>query len=172
MAQLKVIVQSLARLHHAPKEFLMAVNQVVADNIDGKSFITMSYGVIDLERREMTFARAGHCPLIHVPGSAAGRPAQGARSCAPDGLVVGLKIDDGEMFDSMLRRDDPAGAGRPDRLLHRRHQRDDERGVRLLRRARLAKVLEQYAHLPFEQLRSFIFADLRASPAAPISTTT
>jgi sigma-B regulation protein RsbU (phosphoserine phosphatase) len=27
---------------------------------------------------------------------------------------------------------------------------------------RLAKVLEQYAHLPFEQLRSFIFADLHA----------
>jgi serine phosphatase RsbU (regulator of sigma subunit) len=27
---------------------------------------------------------------------------------------------------------------------------------------RLAKVLEQYSHLPLEQLRSFIFADLRA----------
>jgi sigma-B regulation protein RsbU (phosphoserine phosphatase) len=27
---------------------------------------------------------------------------------------------------------------------------------------RLAKVLEQYSHLPFEQLRSFIFADLRS----------
>jgi sigma-B regulation protein RsbU (phosphoserine phosphatase) len=27
---------------------------------------------------------------------------------------------------------------------------------------RLARVLEQYAHLPFEQLRSFIFADLRS----------
>ncbi len=52
----------------------MAVNRVVADNIDAKSFITMSYGVIDLERREMVFARAGHCPLIHVPG------------CAPAGL--------------------------------------------------------------------------------------
>ena len=30
MAQLKVIVQSLARLHHEPREFLKAVNQVVA----------------------------------------------------------------------------------------------------------------------------------------------
>jgi sigma-B regulation protein RsbU (phosphoserine phosphatase) len=27
---------------------------------------------------------------------------------------------------------------------------------------RLATILEQYAHLPFEQLRSFIFADLRS----------
>ena len=76
MAQLKVIVQSLARVHTSPRDFLMAVNRVVADNIDSKSFITMSYGVIDLERREMVFARAGHCPLIHVPGQRAARPAQ------------------------------------------------------------------------------------------------
>ncbi|MGH8203054.1 MAG: hypothetical protein ACREST_00505, partial [Steroidobacteraceae bacterium] len=27
---------------------------------------------------------------------------------------------------------------------------------------RLVKVLEQYSHLPFEQLRAFIFADLQA----------
>ena len=70
MAQLKVLVQSLARVHPSPRDFLMAVNRVVADNIDSKSFITMSYGVIDLETREMMFARAGHCPLIRVPGSA------------------------------------------------------------------------------------------------------
>jgi serine phosphatase RsbU (regulator of sigma subunit) len=31
---------------------------------------------------------------------------------------------------------------------------------------RLARVLEQYSHLPFEQLRSFIFADLRAFAGA------
>ena len=35
----------------------MAVNRVVADNIDSKSFITMSYGVIDLGARRMS-ARA------------------------------------------------------------------------------------------------------------------
>ena len=77
MAQLKVMVQSLARVHTSPREFLKAVNRVVADNIDSKSFITMSYGVIDLEQREMVFARAGHCPLIRVPGAAPRRPAQG-----------------------------------------------------------------------------------------------
>src|SRR3989338_4753814 len=102
MAQLKVIVQSLARLHHEPKEFLIAVNKVVSANLDGKSFITMTYGVIDVERGEMTFARAGHCPLIHVP---ADRPAgmRKARMLTPDGLVVGLQIDDGTMFESLLQ---------------------------------------------------------------------
>ena len=104
MAQLKVLVQSLARTHPSPREFLKAVNRVVADNIDSKSFITMSYAVIDLERREMVYARAGHCPLIRVPGSA---PAglRKAEMLAPDGLVLGLKIDDGEMFDAMIQEE-------------------------------------------------------------------
>ena len=62
----------------------------------------MTYGVIDVERREMTFARAGHCPLIHVP---ANQPAgmRKARMLVPDGLVVGLQIDDGTMFDKLLQ---------------------------------------------------------------------
>src|SRR4029079_9270448 len=91
MAQLKVIVQSLSRLHHEPKEVLCAVNKVVSANLDGQSFITMSYGVIDVERREMTFARAGHCPLIIVP---ANQPAgmRKARMLLPDGLVVGVQL--------------------------------------------------------------------------------
>ena len=68
MAQLKVLVQSLARTHSSPRDFLKAINRLVADNIDSKSFITMSYAVIDLERHEMVLGRAGHCPLILVPG--------------------------------------------------------------------------------------------------------
>ncbi|MEP6782984.1 MAG: SpoIIE family protein phosphatase, partial [Acidobacteriota bacterium] len=103
MAQLKVIVQSLSRLHHEPKEFLSAVNKVVSANLDAKSFITMTYGVVDIERREMTFARAGHCPLILVP---ANKPAgmRKAQLLIPDGLVVGLEVDDdGTLFDSLLK---------------------------------------------------------------------
>ena len=111
MAQLKVIVQSLARLHHEPREFLTAVNRVVAQNLDARSFITMTYGVIDLDRREFTFARAGHCPLIHVPGQAP-PGLRHADVLAPDGLVVGLQIDDGQMFEASLgERTLPLGPG-------------------------------------------------------------
>lgn len=162
MAQLKVVVQSLARVHRSPREFLIAVNRVVADNIDSKSFITMSYGVIDLEKSEMAFARAGHCPMIHVPGSAPPGMRK-ARIVAPDGLVVGLRIDDGTLFESLLqevsiplRRDDLFVLF-TDGISETMNAAFDCYGE-----SRLAKVLEQYAHLPFEQLRSFIFADLRA----------
>ena len=162
MAQLKVIVQSLSRLHHEPREFLMAVNKVVSANLDSKSFITMSYGVIDVERQEMTFARAGHCPLIHVP---ANQPAgmRKARFLTPDGLVVGLQIDDGTMFDSILK--EQTISLKPgdlvvwftDGISETMNEAFDCFGE-----DRLAQVVEQYAHLPFDQLRSYILAELRA----------
>jgi phosphoserine phosphatase RsbU/P len=162
MAQLKVVVQSLARVYRSPRDFLIAVNRVVADNIDSKSFITMSYGVINLDKKEMAFARAGHCPLIHVPGDAP----PGLRKSlllTPDGLVVGLKIDDGQLFESMLQemtiplKNDDLLVFFTDGISETMNAAFDCYGE-----ARLAKVLEQYSHLPFEQLRSFIFADLRA----------
>lgn len=162
MAQLKVIVQSLSRLHHEPREFLSAVNKVVSANLDGKSFITMSYGVIDVERREMTFCRAGHCPLIYVP---ANQPAgmRKAQMLVPDGLVVGLQIDDGTMFDSLLKEQtiklSPGDlvVWFTDGISETMNEAFDCFGEE-----RLAQVVEQYAHLPFDQLRSYILAELRA----------
>jgi serine phosphatase RsbU (regulator of sigma subunit) len=166
MAQLKVIVQSLSRLHHEPKAFLTAINKVVSANLDGRSFITMSYGVIDVERREMTFARAGHCPLIHVP---ANQPAgmRKAQLLVPDGLVVGLQIDDGTMFDSLLQEQTISLAPGDlvvwftDGISETMNEAFDCFGEQ-----RLAQVVEQYAHLPFDQLRSYILAELRAFAGA------
>jgi serine phosphatase RsbU (regulator of sigma subunit)/HAMP domain-containing protein len=165
MAQLKVIVQSLARLHHEPKTFLTAVNKVVSANLDAASFITMAYGVVDIERREMTFARAGHCPLIHVPAcDPAGM--RHARLLAPDGLVVGLNIDDGTMFENLLQEQTIALA--PGDLVVWFTDGISEtmnEAFECFGEQRLARVVEQYAHLPFDQLRSYILAELRTFAA-------
>jgi serine phosphatase RsbU (regulator of sigma subunit) len=166
MAQLKVLAQSLGRTHTSPGDFLKAINRVVADNIDSKSFITMSYGVIDLDKKQMAFARAGHCPLIRVPGAA---PAglRKAELITPDGLVLGLNIDDGAMFDGMIEEVTiPLAPGDlivffTDGISETMNEVFDCYGE-----PRLAKLLEQYAHLPFDQLRSFIFADLRSFSGA------
>lgn len=101
MAQLKGLVLSLARLHTSPRDFLIAVNRVLVDHLDGRSFITMSYVVVDLRRRVMTYARAGHCPMILVPAAREGVQLP-VKVLAPDGLVVGLTIDDGTLFESLL----------------------------------------------------------------------
>ena len=77
------------------------MNRVLVDHLDGRSFITMSYVVMDLRRQVMTYARAGHCPLIMVPG-ARGAVRPEIKVLAPDGLVVGLTLDDGTLFESLL----------------------------------------------------------------------
>ncbi len=101
MAQLKGLVLSLARQHRSPRDLLMAVNRVLVDHLDGRSFITMSYVVVDLRRQVMTYARAGHCPMIVAP-AARGGVQPPIKVLAPSGLVVGLTIDDGTLFDSLL----------------------------------------------------------------------
>jgi phosphoserine phosphatase RsbU/P len=165
MAQLKVIVQSLARIHHEPREFLIAVNRVVAGNIDQRSFITMAYALLDLERGTMTVARAGHCPLLLVPAPAGGGLRK-AQFIEPDGLVVGLQLDDGQMFESMLQETTvPLAPGDVVVLFTDGISETMNAAFDCYGEARLATLLEQYAHLPFEQLRAYIAAELKAFAA-------
>ncbi len=99
MAELKGIVLSLSQSHHSPRQILVDANRIVSRHLDSRSFITMLYGVVDVRAGTFTYARAGHCPLIHVPGAGADRE---PRVLAPGGLVLGLQIDDGQTFERLL----------------------------------------------------------------------
>jgi phosphoserine phosphatase RsbU/P len=89
MAELKGLMLSLSQIHESPRQLLIEVNRIIAANLDSRSFITMTYAVIDLERRTLIYARAGHTPLIH---RTAAPPAE-ALLVAPSGMVVGLQLD-------------------------------------------------------------------------------
>ena len=89
MAELKGLMLSLSQIHESPRQLLIEVNRIIAANLDSRSFITMTYAVVDLERRTLTYARAGHTPLVH---RTALLPPQ-ARLVAPSGMVVGLQLD-------------------------------------------------------------------------------
>ena len=71
MAELKGLVLSLSEIHTSPRQMLIALNRIIANHLDARSFITMTYAVVDLRARTITYARAGHTPLIYVPGLAA-----------------------------------------------------------------------------------------------------
>ena len=133
MAELKGLMLSLSRIHTSPRALLIAANRIIADHLDARSFITMTYAVVDLQTRTMTYARAGHTPLIYLPDRTARRAS--CRSWRPTAWSLGLKLDNGEMFERLLEEETmPIHAGRPVAVLHRRHHRGDERQRRLLRR--------------------------------------
>jgi sigma-B regulation protein RsbU (phosphoserine phosphatase) len=101
MAELKGLVLSLSQRHVSPRELLIDANRIISRHLDPGSFITMTYAVVDRAARTLTFARAGHCPLVHVPGPyAASRAPQ---SLTPDGMVMGLQFDTGNVFERLLK---------------------------------------------------------------------
>src|SRR4030095_9655885 len=102
MAELKGLVLSLSEIHASPRTLLIAANRLIAHHLDARSFITMTYAVIDLRARTMTYARAGHTPLIYVPGTGDSRR---ARILIPERRVLGLKLDNGEMFERILEEE-------------------------------------------------------------------
>jgi serine phosphatase RsbU (regulator of sigma subunit) len=104
MAELKGLMLSLSRVHESPAALLAEANRILSGDMDARSFITMSYAVLDPRARRMRYARAGHSPLIH-------RAATGAtRLLAPPGL--GLGLDGGDTFERVLEEMEvPLAAG-------------------------------------------------------------
>ena len=130
----------------------------------------MTYAVVDLRARTMTYARAGHTPLIHVPGGP-GRDAETSAVAValrrilapPDGLVVGLKLDDGEMFERLLEEETiPLQAGDlyvffTDGISEAMNGADDCFGE-----LRLGQLVEEHADLPSDELRERVLREIAA----------
>src|SRR5262245_2293343 len=163
MAELKGLMLSLSEIHSSPRELLVSVNRIIAQHLDARSFITMTYAVIDLRARTMTYARAGHTPLIYVPGSCGTPGPRQVKILAPDGMVVGLKLDNGEMFARLLREE--ALPLRPgdlylfftDGISEAMNARDDCFGE-----SRLGQLVEAHAHLPSDELRERVLREIAA----------
>ena len=65
MSQMKGIFQSLVQLGMSSKEFLINANNAISNCLEKTSFITVTYFIINTIRKEVEFARAGHCPTIY-----------------------------------------------------------------------------------------------------------
>jgi serine phosphatase RsbU (regulator of sigma subunit) len=161
MAELKGIVLSLSQFHSSPRRLLIDADRILARHLDARSFITATYAVIDLRAHTLTYARAGHCPLIYVPGPYA--PSRTAEVLAPDGMVLGLQLDNGEMFSRLLEEARlPLGYGDlvllyTDGLTEAMNAEGEYFGD-----ARLAQFVQQHADLPSDELRERILREVRA----------
>ena len=95
MAELKGLALSLSRIYDSPARLLGEANRILAANMDPRSFVTMTYAVVDPTQRTMRYARAGHNPILHLE-VATGR----THVLAPPGL--GLGMDPGDRFEQIL----------------------------------------------------------------------
>ena len=167
MAELKGLILSLSLLHRSPKQLLIDANRIISQHLSERSFITMTYAVIDTTNSTFTYARAGHCPLIYRP-AAPERPEQ-ARILTPDGLVLGLRIDGGEIFERLLQEMTiPLASGDlvvlfTDGITEAMNVSDECFGE-----ARLAAIVDEHGDAPPDVLRERILREVRAfaGPAA------
>ncbi len=161
MAELKGLMLSLSRTCPSPRELLLAANEIISHNLDSRSFITMTYAVIDLASRRMHYARAGHTPLICRRENGIGDAS--VEVLAPDGLVLGLRIDGGELFERLLTEAElPLQRGDllllfTDGISEAMNANSD-----LFGEERLAKLVGEHGHLPVEELRERILRDIDA----------
>jgi sigma-B regulation protein RsbU (phosphoserine phosphatase) len=159
MAELKGLMLSLSQIHTSPRALMIAANQIIADNLDSRSFITMTYAVIDMGRRTMTYARAGHTPLIHLAGRGLSRR---ARILVPDGMVLGLKFDRGEKFAAALQEVTvPLEAGDLFVLFTDGISEAMDAREELFGENRLSRLVEDHADMPFDELRERILREVR-----------
>lgn len=101
MAELKGLVLSLSQIYDSPRQLLVEANKLLATTLDSRSFITMAYAVIDMDEKKMTYARAGHNPILQFT-----LDGNGTRVLAPEGL--GLALDRGTRFEEILAEESVA----------------------------------------------------------------
>ncbi len=62
MSNLQAVVKGLATENTSPKELLEKVNRVMCRNTTEAKFITLFYGLLDVDRKTLQYTSAGHNP--------------------------------------------------------------------------------------------------------------
>lgn len=95
MTMAKGIIKTLSKSKKHPKELLTEMNTIFYENAPRDVFISVIYGQFDIKHKTLTFARAGHNPLI-VRKSIVGEP----ELINPKGLAIGL--EKGQLFSTTI----------------------------------------------------------------------
>jgi sigma-B regulation protein RsbU (phosphoserine phosphatase) len=161
MAELKGLVLSLSQIYLSPRKMLTEVNRIISDNLDTRSFITMTYAVIDLKAGKMTYARAGHTPLIFMRSLVAD---ESVRVLTPSGLVVGLHIPGAhEKFIELLEEESlDLHAGDVIVLYTDGVSEAMNNDADLFGDSRLSRIIEEHGHLESGELRERILREIES----------
>lgn len=104
MSMVRSVMRAESVHARSPSAVLERVNQTMLSDTRENVFITMIYGVLDLSTQTLTFARAGHEPVV-----AYSTDDTGMRLLTPDGIALGL-VDE-KMFAVISDQDIPLHNG-------------------------------------------------------------
>ena len=94
MAEIKGVFQSLSGLLIKPYDILCKANEILHGSLDKKSFITATYGTVELNTGKINMVRAGHTPILYCDKLK-------IDVLTPKG--IGLGLDYGEKFRKNLK---------------------------------------------------------------------
>lgn len=160
MAEVKGIMLALTRRHAHPREVLCEANALLAQSLDRRTFVTMSYAMVDLECGVVELGRAGHSPMLLL------RPGEDrVRTFQPSGLALGLDRHGG--FAKCLTTD-TIRVVPGDTLLFFTDGVTDTvgEGGEFYGQPRLEEAVIRHRDRDVEGLRDALVADLRAFAAA------
>lgn len=168
MAELKGLLLSLSQVHQSPRQLLIEANRLLSDHLDSRSFITVTYAVIDLDARTLVFARAGHTPLLYLPSASAPGGDRRVEVLTPDGMVLGLRVPDiARLFATHLEEHALSLTPGDVVLLYTDGISEAMNGAGdLFGEARLARLVEDHGHLDVGELRERIVREIEAFAGA------
>ncbi len=83
------LLRALAGRGHGPANLLRQLNELLYEELSAVGmFVTVQLVLVDLVRRQLVAASAGHCPILVAGGAAAG-----VQTLCPTGLPLGIMPD-------------------------------------------------------------------------------
>ena len=150
MAEAKGVIQSLSKSFTEPKDLLIHTNEILYESMEKKTFISMLMATMDCEKNRLSFARAGHCPLLYYNSRE-----KNSHLLQPEGIAVGM--EQGVVFNKTLTEqtiDYQKGdifAFYTDGLSEARNRHGDEFGD-----DRLCAIIDENASLSIEEIKDKI----------------
>jgi serine phosphatase RsbU (regulator of sigma subunit) len=98
MGMAKKVLSMAGRMQTDPKDMLAYSNEVIRPDLERGTFLSVCYGILNLEDRVFRFASAGHNPVLLY------NPARGEQPVAmrPGGIAIG--IADAAQMESALEQ--------------------------------------------------------------------
>lgn len=155
MSQMKGIFHSLAQLELGPDQFLIRANHALSRCLDKMSFITAYYFIIDTNTRQLSFARAGHCPAIYFCAES-----DSLQFFQHDGLGLGIAKRTQEFENHVFVKEQPFQKNDvlvlyTDGIVEARNGAGEEFGY-----DRLGELVKEYAALPAQRMQEAIIEGL------------